>query len=152
IATVVLARRLAPADFGLVAMVSVFTGLAVAFADLGLTEATIQRKEITHAQVTSLFWINVAIGSGLTLITAAMAPVLAWFYAEPRLIAVTLVSSIAFLMGSLRGQADALLRRQMRYGNLGFKDVAANAVAVPVAIAIAWRGGGYWALVALPLT
>src|SRR5712671_1009379 len=87
IATVVLARELPPADFGIVAMVTVVTGLAMAFADLGLTEATIQRKEITHDQVTSLFWINVAIGTGLTVITAALAPVLAWFYQEPRLVA-----------------------------------------------------------------
>jgi len=152
IATVVLARELPPADFGIVAMVTVVTGLAMAFADLGLTEATIQRKEITHDQVTSLFWINVAIGTGLTVITAALAPVLAWFYQEPRLVAVTLVSSVTFLMGSLRGQTDALLRRQMRYGYLGFKDVAASAIAVPLAIAIALHGGGYWALVALPLT
>ena len=152
VATVVLARELPPSDFGIIAMVTVVTGLAMAVADLGLTEATIQRKEITHDQVTSLFWITVAIGAGLTLITASLAPVLAWFYKEPRLFAVTLVSSVTFLMGSLRGQTDALLRRQMRYGYLGFKDVAANAIAVPVAIAIAWRGGGYWALVALPLT
>ena len=48
IATVVLARLLTPADFGLVAMVTAITGLGQAFADLGLSEATIQRPEITH--------------------------------------------------------------------------------------------------------
>ena len=152
VATVVLARILSPSDFGIVAMVMVVTVLGMAFADLGLSEATIQRKEITHDQVTSLFWINAAIGSGLTIITAALAPVLAWFYNEPRVIAITLVSSVTFLMGGLRVQADALLRRQMRYGYLAFKDVAAVAIAVPIAITIASRGGGYWALVALPLT
>ena len=151
VATVVLARVLTPTDFGIAAMVAVVTGLAIAFADLGLSEATIQRKEITHDQVTALFWINAGIGLLLTVITAAMAPVLAWFYKEPKLVAVTLASSLTFLMGGLRAQSDALLRRQMRYGYLGFKDVAAMAVAVPVAIAIAWRGGSYWALVALPL-
>ena len=60
-----LARLLTPADFGLVAMVSTVTGLGQAFADLGLSEATIQRKEISHNQVSALFWINVAIGLGL---------------------------------------------------------------------------------------
>ncbi len=65
VSTVVLARLLVPADFGLVAMVSTITGLGSAFADHGISEATIQRKEITHNQVSVLFWINVAIGLGL---------------------------------------------------------------------------------------
>src|SRR5271170_6731125 len=79
IATVVLARLLTPADFGLVAMVTAITGLAQGFADLGLSEATIQHPEISHNQVSTLFWINVAIGLTLTSITAALAPVLVWF-------------------------------------------------------------------------
>src|SRR5271157_906110 len=62
VSTVVLARLLTPADFGLVAMVTAVTGLANAFADFGLSEATIQRKEIEHDQVSALFWINLAIG------------------------------------------------------------------------------------------
>src|SRR5215471_4972288 len=65
IATVILARLLTPADFGLVAMVATITGLGQAFADLGLSEATIQRKEITHDQVSALFWINASVGLGL---------------------------------------------------------------------------------------
>src|SRR5271170_2990283 len=69
ISTVVLARLLVPAEFGIVAMVTAITGLASAFADLGLAEATIQRKEITHDQVSALFWINFAVGAGLMLVT-----------------------------------------------------------------------------------
>jgi len=64
-------------------MVTAVTAIAAGFADLGLTEATIQRKEISHNQVSTLFWINVAIGLLLTLLTAAMAPVLARFIASP---------------------------------------------------------------------
>jgi PST family polysaccharide transporter len=151
VSTVVLARLLSPADNGIVAMVAVVTGLAMGFADLGLSEATIQRKEITHEQVSALFWINLSIGLGLMLITAALAPALVWFYREPRLFAITLVSSVTFLFGGLRVQAEALLKRQMRYSHLGIRDVVSNVLAVSVAIAIALRGGGYWAIVALPL-
>jgi len=152
IATVVLARLLTPADFGLVAMVTTITGLGQAFADLGLSEATIQHPEISHDQVSTLFWINVAIGLALTSITAALAPVLAWFYREPQLEYITLVVSLTFLIGGLRVQHDALLRRQMRFSSLAIRDVASYALAVPIAITLAWRGAGYWALVALPLT
>jgi O-antigen/teichoic acid export membrane protein len=150
--TMVLARLLVPADFGLVAMVTAITGLGQAFADLGLSEASIQREKIGHKQVSTLFWINVAIGLALTLLTAALAPELAWFYGEPRIRNITFLFSLTFLIGGLRVQHDALLRRQMRFSSLAIRDVASYALAVPVAILIAWKGGGYWALVALPLT
>ena len=152
IATVVLARLLTPADFGLVAMVTAIMGLGQAFADFGLSEATIQHPEITHRQVSTLFWINVAIGLTLTLITAALAPVLVWFYHEPRLRGITFLASLTFLIGGLRVQHDALLRRQMRFLALAIRDVVSYAIAVPVAITLAWRGAGYWVLLALPLT
>ncbi len=152
VSTVVLARLLTPSDFGLVAMVVAITGLATAFADLGLSEATIQRKEITHAQVSALFWVNAAIGLGLTLITMSLAPVLAWFYHEPRLVLITLIASLTFLIGGLRVQPDALLKRQMRFSAIAFRDVTSMGLAVPIAILIALRGGGYWALVSVPLT
>ena len=151
VATIVLARLLTPADFGLVAMVSTVTGLGQAFADLGLSEATIQRKEISHNQVSALFWINVAIGLGLMTITLILAPVLARFYREPRLVNITLLVSLTFLFGGLRVQPDAILKRQMRFAALAIRDVASYAVAVPIAIFMAWRGASYWALVALPL-
>jgi O-antigen/teichoic acid export membrane protein len=151
IATVVLARLLTPVDFGLVAMVTAVTTIAAGFADLGLTEATIQRKEITHNQVSALFWINVSIGTGLMLVTAALAPLLAWFYKEPRLLKITLVVSTTFLIGGLRGQHTALLKRQMRFSALAFRDLSSYAIAVPAAIILARHGAGYWAIVALPL-
>jgi PST family polysaccharide transporter len=152
VSTLVLARLLTPVDFGLVAMVTAITAIAAGFADLGLTEATIQRKEITHNQVSTLFWINVAIGLSLTLLTAAMAPILAKFYREPRLIGVTLVVSLSFLIGGLRGQHNALLKRQMRFSSVAIRDISAYFVGVSVAVTMAWRGAGYWAIVALPLT
>ena len=151
VSTVVLARLLSPADFGVVAMVIAVTGLASAFADFGLSEATIQRKEITHEQVSTLFWINVGIGLVQTLITAGLGPVLAKLYREPRLVAIALVSSLNFLAGGLRVQPNALLRRQMRFSAMVFRDILAQALGVLVAIIMAWRGAGYWAIVAQPL-
>ena len=152
VSTVVLARLLMPADFGLVAMVTAVTVLGQAFADLGLSEATIQSAEISQDQVSNLFWVNFAVGIILTLITAALAPVLVWFYREPRLMAITLVMSLTFLIGGLRVQHTALLKRQMRFRSLAIRDVLAYVIAVPVAVVMALRGASYWAVVALPLT
>jgi O-antigen/teichoic acid export membrane protein len=152
ISTVVLARLLTPTDFGLVAMVTAVTVIAAGFADLGLTEATIQRREITHSQVSTLFWINVAMGLFLTLVTAGMAPVLAEFYREPKLIGITLVASISFLIGGLRGQHNAILKRQMRFKSVAIRDITSSLLGVFVAIGLAFYGAGYWAILALPLT
>lgn len=149
--TVVLARLLTPTDFGLVAMVGSITGLGQAFADLGLSEATIQRQDITHEQVSNLLWINVAIGLGLMLVTMALAPVLTWFYREPPLMSITFVLSLTFLIGGLRVQHSALLQRQMRFAAIATRDTVAVTVAVTSSIVLAWRGAGYWALVAYPL-
>src|SRR5271157_460303 len=152
VATVVLARLLMPADFGLVAMVTAITGLGQAFSDLGLSEATIQREEISHEQVSTLFWINVAIGLGLMLITMGLAPVLVWFYHEPRLKNLTIVLSLTFLIGGLKVQHNALLQRQMRFASMAIRDLVAYALTVATVIVMALRGAGYWALVAFPLT
>ena len=152
VSTVVLARLLTPSDFGLVAMVTAVTGLATAFADFGLSEATIQRKDIDQAQVSALFWINLAIGLGLMLITVALGPLLAWIYREPLIREITFLLSLNFLIGGLRVQPNAILKRQMRFAALAFRDIASYAIAVPLAIIMAWRGAGYWALVALPLS
>ncbi len=152
LSTVVLARLLTPADFGLVAMVVAVTGLGQAFGDFGLSEATIQSERITRDQVSMLFWINVSIGVGLTAITAALAPILARFYKESRVTEITLVLSLTFLICGLRVQHEAILRRQMRFSALAVRDIVSLTLGVSLAITLAVRGAGYWALVAQPLT
>src|SRR4026209_147840 len=87
----VLARLLEPKDFGLVGMVTAFTGVLNLFRDFGLSSATAQRCDGTEAQVSPLFWLSVLAGAGLSLFTGIAAPALAAFYQEPRLLAVTVV-------------------------------------------------------------
>src|SRR5512132_3514452 len=70
ISTVVLARLLKPEDFGLIAMVSVITLLIGMWTDLGLPSATIQRAEITQAQVSVLFWVNCALSFSAAIFVA----------------------------------------------------------------------------------
>jgi len=151
VSTVVLAHLLAPSDFGLVAMVTAITSLGQAFADLGLSEATIQHPEINHDEVSNLFWVNVGIGLLLAAITVCLAPLLVAFYHEPRLKAVTVVTSLTFVISGLRVQHSALLQRNMRYLAMAIRDVTAYVVAVPLAIVLALHGAGYWAIVVFPL-
>ena len=147
--TMILARLLTPADFGLIAMVAAFTGFVGMFKDLGLSMATLQRAEITHAQVSTLFWINVAASMLLTAIAAAMAPLVAWFYGEPRLTLITIAIAGTFVFGGLSAQHTALLRRQMRFKILATIEIAALAVGIATAVTMAFLDYFHWALVGL---
>lgn len=148
LATVVLARLLTPNDYGLVGMVAVVTGFVGLFKDLGLSAATVQREELDDAQVSTLFWVNVGVSLLVGVVTVGLAPVVAWFYGEPRLTAVTLAYSIGFLFGGLSVQHEALLKRQMRFAVLAAAEVAALLASIVTTVLLAWRGYGYWALVA----
>jgi PST family polysaccharide transporter len=145
--TMVLARLLVPREFGLVAMVTTIMGFLRIFQDAGLSTATVQRQEITHAQVSNLFWVNIAVGGVITLLVAALAPAIAWFYREPRLVGITLVLSITFLLASSAVQHIALLNRQMRFKAIAVIDIASMLAGYLTGIGMAFWGCGYWALV-----
>jgi len=150
-ATMALARLLTPGDFGLVAMVAAFTGFVAVFKDLGLAMATVQRPSIDHRQVSTLFWLNLLISAAVMVSVAALAPAVAWFYKEPRLLGVTLALGATFLFGGLTVQHHALLRRQMRFGALAGIEIGALLAGAAAAVVLALAGAGYWALVLRPI-
>src|SRR5271167_2176018 len=94
VGAVVLARLLAPEDFGLVAIVAVLTSFAPLLVDFGLGDATTQRGKITRSQVSSLFWLSSGIGLAIAVVRAACSPLIAWIYHEPRLEAIAKYSAI----------------------------------------------------------
>ena len=151
LSTAILARLLRPQDFGLVAMVTSITAFIGLFKDLGLSNATVQRLHITHEQISFLFWINVALSLAATLFVIALAPVIAWFYHEPRLFHVTLLLSLSFVISGLTVQHQALLRRQMQFKSLAVRDVIAMVCSIASGITLAYLGFGYWSLVAMPV-
>jgi O-antigen/teichoic acid export membrane protein len=148
----VLARLLGPKDFGLVGMVTAFTGLLTLFRDFGLSAAAIQRTSVTDEQLSTLFWINIFVGALLALLTLAMAPVIAAFYHEPRLMGVTAALASSFIFNASGVQHGALLQRQMRFSALAVVSTTSLVVSTAIAIVGAMAGYGYWALVAMTLT
>lgn len=146
-ATIILARLLLPEAFGLVAMVAVLLTFLEMFKDLGLSAATVQRPSISHAEVSALFWINVALGVVAAGLMVPLAPILAWFYDEPALLNITLAFGIGFLISGFSTQHLALLRRQMRFSLLAGIQMGAEILAMAAAVIAAVAGAGYWALV-----
>jgi O-antigen/teichoic acid export membrane protein len=145
----ILARLLSPKEFGLVGMVTAFTGILELCRDFGLSAATIQRETITDGQISTLFWVNIGLGVILAAVMAALAPVIARFYHEPRLAAVTVVLALGLIFNAAGVQHAALLQREMRYITLAIISVGALLVGTTIAVVGAMTGHGYWALVAM---
>jgi O-antigen/teichoic acid export membrane protein len=148
---VVLARLLEPKDFGLVAMVTVITGIFQLFQDAGLSLATVQRPVITPEQISTLFWVNILVGVMLALLSIALAPLLVSFYHEPRLLWVTVLSAAGFLINAAGVQHGALLQRHMRFTSLALIEITSAVIGGVVGIGMALAGFGYWALLGLAI-
>lgn len=144
----VLARLLDPKDFGLVGMVTVFTGVLNLFRDFGLSTATVQRMDVTEEQISTLFWINILVGVILGILLAGMAPAVAAFYHEPHLLWVTIILATSFIFNGAGVQHLALLERQMRFTTLAAIDIISLVASSSIGIGMAMVGFRYWALVA----
>jgi PST family polysaccharide transporter len=152
VSLMVLARLLEPKDFGLVGMVTAFTGVLNLFRDFGLSTASVQRANVTEEQISTLFWINLLVGGILSVSALTLAPAVVHFYHEPRLFWITCVLAAGFLFNAAGVQHSALLQRQMRFTALAVINVISLTVGATVAIGMAKADYGYWALVAMTVT
>lgn len=148
IGTIILARLLTPDDFGMVAMVISILWFFFMYRNLGLIDAAIQAKEINHKQMSTLFWVTVAFGIALTLIFIGIAPLIAWFYKKPQLKSIAVVLAFSFFFEGFSTQHQSLLKRNMQFHRYAANDIIAATIGVIVAIILALKGFGYWALVA----
>lgn len=149
--TIVLARLLSPHDFGLVAMIAVIVLFAPTLVDLGTTDASQQKNDISRVEISSLFWLNVAIGLALTIIFAACSGIIASFFGEPALAEISLILSLTFILTAVSIQHYSLMRRAMEFHNIAIVDLSSNVISSIVSIVLALSGCGYWALVAKPI-
>jgi len=150
--TVVLARLLTPEEFGLVAMVTALIYVGDALGNLGLSQSTVQTRELTLEQVNFFFWVQVTVGLVLTSATILLTPTIVDFYHQPRLASIATVMALSFLANGLAAQHVALLSRQMRFSLMSMMDVLGLLGGIIVAVAVAVAGGGVWAVVSLSLT
>jgi O-antigen/teichoic acid export membrane protein len=150
--TLVLARILSPADYGLQAMVLTLVNLCSLFQDAGLSSATVQRPTVTNDQISTVFWINVSLGAFLTAAVASAGPFLVSFYKDPRLLWITVASASVFFVNSLAIQHRSMLNRAMRYTANAKLEITAAVTGSVVAIVMAALGYRYWALICQNIT
>lgn len=143
----VLGRLLGPGPFGLLAMAATLTTFVYAFREFGFGMATIQSKDVTHRQVSHLFWLNLRYQILIAWGMFAAGFALAWFYREDDLVAVVGVLAVGMLANGAMNLHRAILRRQMRFGTLTMIDLVAQTLGIAVALTGAIVGAGYWSLV-----
>jgi O-antigen/teichoic acid export membrane protein len=147
IVALVLARMLAPHDWGLAAMVLVFSGFVVVFTDNAFGTALIQRRELKSGDRSTVFWISASVGLLLMICGFALAGPLASFYGEPEVRPLFAAISVGFLVSALGSTQMALLAREMHFRRLELRQIAATLVGASVGITVALADYGAWAIV-----
>jgi teichuronic acid exporter len=144
---VVLARLLAPADFGLIAMLAVFIALAEVFVDSGLSSALIQKREVTAQDENTMFYVNIAMAVVAYGLLWLAAPYIAQFYQQPALKALLRVLALVIIIRSLAIIQTTFLRKRLDFRSLFFRSLLSFPVSGAVGIIMAYRGFGVWSLV-----
>ena len=144
---VVLGRLLVPADFGIVAMVAPIFAFVGTLNDLGFGQAIVQKNDITHRQVSALFWINLLVSIVLAAGLMAASPLVGWIYGEPKTIGVTIVLAALIVVGTLGLVPGALLSRRMRFVPQAVIEITGLAINIGTSVGAAFAGLGFWAIV-----
>lgn len=150
ISVIILARLLVPEDFGLVASVGPIVAFVGLLQNLGLQQALVQRKDISDRQLNQVFWVSALVGLGSSVVVAALAPAIAAFYGDQRMLGITIASALPLLLGSIAAVPLALMNRHLQFGQLALNDVITAAAGLLAAAIAAWGGMGYWSLVLGP--
>jgi PST family polysaccharide transporter len=148
ISVAVLARHVPPAAYGLIAMAFLVTSLLEAVRDVGTGQALIRERHMSDDLASTVFWMNVMLGSAVTLLVVLAAWPAAYFFHEPKIVPVLEVLSISFFLGAMSVVPTALLNRAMEFKKLALAQTAGAVCGTIIAITVALAGGKVWSLVA----
>jgi len=144
--TIVVARILAPSDYGLFGMATIYLGLIALISEFGLGQAVITLREMSAEHIAQLNTLSVAAGALLFAISCAVAKPLGQFFHTEKLPAVVVVMSLSFLISGAQVVPDALLQRDLRFKLLASFDALRALTQALTTVALAWAGFAYWSL------
>lgn len=145
---IVLTRFLSPQEYGLMAMVTVVISYAALFSDMGLSTAFVQRQKVTQEERSSLYWLSVAVGAGLMLLTIAISPLAGHLLKAPELPGLIALVATNFLVVALGHQLRMDAEKALNFRPVALIEIAAALGGLAVAVLTAWWGWGVYALVA----
>lgn len=149
--SIALARLLSPEEFGTIALLSLFIGIASAFVDCGFSSALVQHQGVTHNDESTVFWFNLAMGSMVGLCLWVLSPVIAGIFSLPILIPLTSLFAINIFLTSLGSIHGTLLTKRLEFRTQMQVGVYATVISGIVAVVMAWYDYGVWALAAQTL-
>lgn len=145
--TLLLARLLSPADYGLVGYATVYLGLVALINELGLSAAIVQQRNLTRDQIAKLGGVSALLGVGFFGLTILIAPLVAGFFNEPRVEPVVTILASTFILRGFQVLPRALMTRELSFRQLAWIDGIEAGVLAASTLVLALLGHGYWALV-----
>ena len=152
IVSIVLARILAPEDYGTIALVTVFTTILQVFVDSGLGTALIQKKNADDLDFSSVFYFNFVVCLVLYAAMFMAAPVIAKFYGDVTLTPIIRVISLTIVISGVKGIQQAYVSKNMLFKRFFFSTIGGTIFSAFIGIGLAKAGYGVWALVAQQLS
>lgn len=147
VVSIVLARILAPEDYGTIALITVFTTILNVFVDSGLGNALIQKKNADDLDFSSVFYFNFAVCLVLYAAIFAAAPSIAGFYNTPELTPLIRFISLTLIISGVKNVQQAYVSRNMLFKRFFFATIGGTAFSAVLGIILAYMGFGVWALI-----
>ncbi len=149
--SLVLARLLQPAEFGLVAMIALLVALGNVLIDSGLTSSLIRTEHIDESDLSTVFYVNVGASVLIYLFTFFCAPLVATFYKQPALTLIIRVYTLSFIINSFVSVQSTLLTKEMNFKKQMLIQVPIVIISGISGIVMAYNGFGVWSLVLMTL-
>lgn len=148
---ILIARQLSPADYGLVAMLSIFLVIAQIFVDSGFVEALIQKQDRSDIDFSTTFWFNIGVALVIYVLLILVSPWIAAFYDEPLLEELLVWLALLFVINAFRTVQQAKLNIAMDFRRQAWISILTISVSGAVGLWMAYHGFGVWTLVWQPL-
>lgn len=145
--SLVMARLLAPEDYGIVGMLAIFLAIASTFQDSGFTAALIQKKDKTEVDYSTVFFFNLGSSILFYLIFYFSAPLIARFYNVSLLTDITRVVALSLIINAFGAVQQTRLTINLRFGTQAILSIVSLFTSSGIGITLAYMGYGPWALV-----
>lgn len=152
IVSIVLARILAPEDYGQIALITVFTTIMQVFVDSGLGTALIQKKDADDLDFSSVFYFNFVVCLILYAVMFVSAPLIARFYNDLSLTSIIRVISLTIVISGVKGIQQSYVSRNMLFKRFFYATLGGTIFSAFLGIGLAYAGFGVWAIVAQQLS
>ena len=143
---IIILRQITPEDTGLVGLLAIFTAIAGNLQSSGFSTALINEKQPTAQQYNSVFWFNILMGGLLYVILFCSAPLIAWFFHQPRLIDLSRFIFLSFFISSFGISTNAYMVKNMMNREITIVNLTALVISGSVAILMAINDMAYWSL------